>query len=141
MWGALRVGQERDLNSDDDFGDTNEVVYYHQNSLFTVYALSDGNESVIERYRYDAYGACTVLDADACPPAVWRGSDDADGLSEACPERSRGIENPHLFTGRRLDGESGALVTLARARAVTAFARDGGIRGWIHTLVSPLGRS
>ncbi len=82
--------QERDLNSDDDFGDANEVVYYHQNTLFTVYALSDGNESVIERYRYDAYGACTVLDAD--------GSADADGLSD--------VANPYAFTGRRLDPES-----------------------------------
>jgi len=82
--------QERDLNADDDFGDSNEVVYYHSNTLFSVYALSDGNESVIERYRYDAYGACTVLDAD--------GSTDADGLSD--------VANPYAFTGRRLDVES-----------------------------------
>ncbi len=85
--------QERDLNSDDDFGDANEVVYYHSNTLFTVYALSDGNESVIERYRYDAYGACTVLDAD--------GSADADGLSD--------VEDPYTFTGRRLDVETGLM--------------------------------
>ncbi len=85
--------QERDLNSDDDFGDANEVVYYHQNTLFAAYALSDGNESVIERYRYDAYGACTVLDAD--------GSADADGLSD--------VGNPYRFTGRRLDPESGLM--------------------------------
>jgi len=58
------------LNSDDDFGEGNEVAYYHTNTLFSVYALSDANESVIERYRYDAAacpersrrGACTVLD-------------------------------------------------------------------------------
>ncbi len=46
--------QERDLNSDDDFGDANEVVYYHSNTLFSVYALSDADENVVERYRYDA---------------------------------------------------------------------------------------
>jgi len=72
--------QERDpldsrragLNSDDDFGDANEVAYYHSNTLASVYALSDGNESVIERCCYDAAvcpersrrGACTVLGAD-----------------------------------------------------------------------------
>ncbi len=85
--------QERDLNADDDFGDSNEVVYYHSNTLFTVYALSDANESVIERYRYDAYGACTVLDAD--------GSADADGISD--------VLNPYTFTGRRVDLESGLM--------------------------------
>jgi RHS repeat-associated protein len=85
--------QERDLNSDDDFADTNEVVYYHSSTLFSVYALSDASESVVERYRYDAYGACTVLDAD--------GSADADGLSD--------VENPYAFTGRRLELESGLM--------------------------------
>lgn len=101
--------QERDLNSDDDFGDSKEVVYYHSNTLFSVYALSDANENVIERYRYDAAacpersrrGACTVLDADACPPGLGRGSADADGLSD--------VDNPYAFTGRRLDVESGLM--------------------------------
>jgi len=85
--------QERDLNSDSDFLDSNELVYYHQNTLFSVYALSDSGENVVERYRYDAYGAVTVLDAD--------GSADADGLSD--------VENPYVFTGRRLDVESGLM--------------------------------
>jgi len=85
--------QERDLNADSDFGDTNEVVYYHANTLFSVYALSDGNGSVVERYRYDAYGAATVLGAD--------GSVDQDGLSD--------VRNPYLFTARRLDTESGLM--------------------------------
>jgi RHS repeat-associated protein len=85
--------QERDLNADDDFGDTNEVVYYHASTLFSVCALSDASESVVERYRYDAYGACTVLDAD--------GSADADGLSD--------VGNPYAFTGRRLELGSEAM--------------------------------
>jgi len=69
------------------------VVYYHTNTLFSVYALSAGDESVVERYRYDAYGAGTVLDAD------W--STDADGLSD--------VKNPYAFTGRRADVESGLM--------------------------------
>jgi RHS repeat-associated protein len=85
--------QERDLNADSDFGDTNEVVYYQANTLFSVYALSDASGSVVERYRFDAYGGCTVLDAD--------GSADADGLSD--------VKNPYTFTGRRLDPESGLM--------------------------------
>jgi len=87
--GALAV-QERDLNADDDFGDDDEVVYYHSNTLFSIYALSDADENVIERYRYDAYGTCTVLDADF--------SDDADNASD--------VKNPYTFTARRLDAES-----------------------------------
>jgi len=82
--------QERDLNDDQDFGDTNEVVYYHANTLFSVNALSDAAENVLERYRYDAYGGCTVLDAD--------GSADSDGISD--------VGNAYAFTGRRLDLES-----------------------------------
>ena len=85
--------QERDLNSDTDFADTGEVVYYHANTLFSVYCLTDNSASVVERYRYDAYGGCTVLDAD--------GSVDADGLSD--------VKNPYLLTGRRLDPESGLM--------------------------------
>jgi len=81
------------LNSDTDFGDANEVMYYHQNTLFSVYALSDASGSVMERYRFDAYGGCTVLDPD--------GSVDADGLSD--------VKNPYAFTGRRLDPESGLM--------------------------------
>ncbi|MFO8007789.1 MAG: RHS repeat-associated core domain-containing protein [Candidatus Brocadiia bacterium] len=82
--------QERDLNGDDDFSDTNEVVWYHSNTLYSVYAVSDSSQSVTERYRYDAYGAATVLDPD--------GSADSDGLSD--------VENPYAFTARRLDLES-----------------------------------
>jgi len=79
--------QERDLNSDDDFGDDDEVVYYHSTTLYSIYALTDADENVIERYRYDAYGAATVLDADF--------SDDADGLTD--------VDHPYLFQGRRWD--------------------------------------
>ncbi|MFW6119269.1 MAG: RHS repeat domain-containing protein [Planctomycetota bacterium] len=92
--------QDRDLNADDDspslklrptsFGDDDEVVWYHANTLYSVYALTDGSDNVVERYRYDAYGACTVLDSDF--------SDDADNASD--------VANPYAFTARRLDAES-----------------------------------
>ena len=83
--------------------DTNEAVWYHSNTLYSLYALTDNSESVVERYRYDAYGAATVLDAD--------GSDDADGLSDA--------ENPYLFTARRLDLESDLMYYRNRQYSVT----------------------
>ncbi|NIQ77938.1 MAG: hypothetical protein GTN93_07565, partial [Anaerolineae bacterium] len=68
------------------------------NTLHSVYALTANSESVVERYRYDAYGAATVLDAD--------GSDDSDGLSD--------VDNPYMFTGRRMDPESGLMYLRSR---------------------------
>jgi len=44
--------EERDLNADDDFGDANELAYYHSNTLFSVYILTDASENAVERYRY-----------------------------------------------------------------------------------------
>ncbi len=85
--------QERDLNADDDFGDAGAVVYYHSSTLFSVYALTDADESVVERYRYNAYGGDTVLDAD------WAG--DTDGLSD--------VLSLYAFTGRRLAPEGGLM--------------------------------
>jgi RHS repeat-associated protein len=82
--------QERDLNADGDFGDANEVACYHSSTLHSTCSLTDASENVVERYRYDAYGACTVLDPD--------GSADADGLSDAA--------SPYASTGRRVDHES-----------------------------------
>ena len=82
--------QERDLNDDGDFADSNEVVYYHSTTLHSVYALTNSSESVVERYRFDAYGKVTVLDPDH--------SADSDNASD--------VSNPYLYTGRRADSES-----------------------------------
>jgi RHS repeat-associated protein len=60
----------------------------------------EAGHNVVERYRYDAYGACTVLDAD--------GSDDSDNASD--------VGNPFLFTGRRLDSEWGGMQYRNRSR-------------------------
>jgi len=65
----------------------------HENKLFSASALTDGSENVVERYRYDAYGGCAMLDAD--------GSADSDGISD--------VGNAYAFTGRRLDIESGLM--------------------------------
>jgi len=61
--------------------------YYAHDHLFSPAALIDDNGTVVERYEYDAYGDCNVLDADY--------SKDPDGISD--------YGNPYLFTGRRLD--------------------------------------
>jgi RHS repeat-associated protein len=36
--------------------------FYHQNTLWSVHALTDPTGAVVERYTYDAYGTITVLD-------------------------------------------------------------------------------
>jgi RHS repeat-associated protein len=38
------------------------TLYYHQNTLWSVHALTDASGAVVERYTYDAYGAISVLD-------------------------------------------------------------------------------
>ncbi len=85
--------QERDLNTDGDFADAGEVVYYHSSTIYSIFALSNTDESVVERYRHTAYGETTVLDAD--------GTEDTDGLSD--------VENPYLFQSRRLEVAAGVM--------------------------------
>jgi RHS repeat-associated protein len=40
------------------------TYYYHQNSLWSVHALTDATGNVVERYNYDAYGKLSVLDGN-----------------------------------------------------------------------------
>ena len=67
-----------------------EAYYYHQNSLYSVAAMSDTSGTVVERYAYSAYGKPIFLDAAA-------------NLLD--PQAST-VGNPYLFTGRRLDEET-----------------------------------
>jgi RHS repeat-associated protein len=64
------------------------TLYHHQNTLWSVHALTDASGNVVERYNYDAYGKLTVLDPAGSP-----------------------IMSPPLtaftFTGREFDSESG----------------------------------
>ena len=68
-----------------NFGTT--YLYVHDHLYSPVAVASLFGSSIIERYEYDAYGNCTVLDADF--------SADADGISD--------FANPYYFTGRRMD--------------------------------------
>jgi RHS repeat-associated protein len=40
-----------------------QTFYYHANHLYSVSAITDAVAAVVERYRYDAYGTRTVLNA------------------------------------------------------------------------------
>ena len=62
--------------------------YYVHDHLYSPVALVQrSSASVNERYEYDAYGNCAILEPNFAP--------DPDGISN--------FFNPYLFTGRRID--------------------------------------
>lgn len=67
-----------------------QTYYYHDDSLGNIEALTDGTEAIIERTTYDAYGAPKFTDAAFNPGGS-----------------TSSVDNPFLFTGRRLDEETG----------------------------------
>ena len=80
-----------------------QTYYYHQNALWSVAAVTDSAANVVERYAYDAYGCVTIT----------------GGLGVPVPPNSWGtphsaIGNPYMFTGRRLDEETGLYCYRAR---------------------------
>ena len=69
---------------------TEEPYYYHQNSLYSVAAVTDATGTVVERYAYSAYGKPIFLDAAA----------------NLLNPQASAIGNPYLFAGRRMDEET-----------------------------------
>lgn len=65
-----------------------ETYYYHTNSLGSVIALTDGTGTEVERYNYDAYGLPSI--------------------------HNSAVNNPYMFTGRRIDQETGLYYYRAR---------------------------
>jgi RHS repeat-associated protein len=80
-----------------------QIFYYHQNSLWSVEAITDSMAAVVERYAYDAYGFPTILDGagNPVPENLW-------GTAHST------IGNPWLFTGRQFDEETGLYFYRAR---------------------------
>jgi RHS repeat-associated protein len=68
--------------------------YYHQNSLWSVGALSDAAGSVVERYAYNACGAPTATDAAG------------SALTNAWGTARSAVGNHYLFTGREYEEET-----------------------------------
>ena len=61
-------------------------LYIHDH-LYSPAALTNFFGFVIERYEYDAYGNCTILEPNFTPD----------------PDQKSDWGNPYLFTGRRVD--------------------------------------
>jgi RHS repeat-associated protein len=72
------------------------TYYYHQNGLSSVEAITDSTATPVERYAYDAYGFVTVTNGSGAPVPQ-----NAWGTPHSA------IGNPYVFTGQRLDEESG----------------------------------
>jgi len=80
-----------------------QTFYYHQNSLWSVEAITDAAGNVVERYAYDAYGLPAIFNGAgaAIPPNPW-----------GTPRSA--IGNPWMFTGRQDDEETGLCFYRAR---------------------------
>lgn len=93
---------DRNLDGDDSTtGPADRRLFYHQNTLGSVFALTDATGAVVEGYQYDAYGRQTVFNPGG-NGIVDFGGDDVVTVGGTS---SQG--NPFLFTGRRLDAETG----------------------------------
>jgi RHS repeat-associated protein len=77
------------------------TLYYHQNTLWSVYALTDATGNVIERVTYDAYGMPSFFD------------------SSFIPQPSSLVNNRLLFTGREWDAECSLFHYRARTYSPT----------------------
>ncbi|MGO9272698.1 MAG: RHS repeat-associated core domain-containing protein [Terriglobia bacterium] len=75
----------------DHFG--GQRLFYHQNSLGSVFALTDTSGAVQEGYEYDAYGQQTVFGP---------GFGSVSGTVSA-------LGNPYMFAGQRFDSETGLM--------------------------------
>jgi len=92
----------RNENGDDNAigaGDTR--LFYYRNGLSSIFALVDISARIVEGYQYDAYGRQTVYEPGP-NSTVNFGDDDI-----ITPGGISALGNPYMFTGRRLDGESG----------------------------------
>jgi RHS repeat-associated protein len=100
---------DRNLNGDGTAtGAGDQRLFYHQNTLYSVYALTDTTGKIAEGYQYDAYGRQTVF-APGANGVVDFGGDDViaqGGVSS--------VGNPYLFTGMRLDTETNLYYDNAR---------------------------
>ena len=115
---------DRNLDGDDSaIGTDDERLQYHQDSLFSVYAVTDDSGEIVESYLYDPYGEVTVFDANGDIVA-----DNAFGTANSL------IDNPYLFTGRRFDEETGLYYFRARYfdadQGAVYFERSFGLCGW-----------
>ncbi len=67
--------------------------FYHQNAMYSTFALTDAAANIVEGYQYTAYGQPSVLNSTFTSVV---------GTTST-------VGNPYLFTGQRLDPETGLM--------------------------------
>lgn len=88
---------QADTNNDGDFLDSGEKFYYVTNTQYSVTAILDTSGDILERYEYTPYGQPTIYTGDG-GDGDWFDGDETTGSLTG---------NYYLFTGRRLDPETG----------------------------------
>jgi RHS repeat-associated protein len=83
-------------------------LFYYQNTLYSAYALANTTGAIVEGYQYDAYGKQTVFDPGVSGVVTFTSAD------VITPGGHSAVGNPYLFTGRRLDPETGLYYYRAR---------------------------
>jgi RHS repeat-associated protein len=100
---------DRNLNGDSTAtGPGDQRLFYYQNALGSVYALADTTAKILEAYQYDAYGHQTVFDPGPSGSVIFGPGD------VVTPGGASQVGNPFLFTGMRLDQETGLYYDRAR---------------------------
>src|SRR5664279_1679874 len=92
-----------------------QPYYYHQNALWSAYALSNSAGTGIEGYSYDAYGYQTIH-LPGSDGVLWT----ADDI--ILPGANSAYGNPFLFTEQRYDPEI-ALLYYKNRYSSTSFGR------------------
>jgi RHS repeat-associated protein len=85
VYGAVYIDEPITLDN------TTGRYFYHQNAIFSTFALTNGGGNIVEGYQYDAYGQQTVLQPDFTTVV---------GTSST-------VGNPYMYTGQRFDPETG----------------------------------
>jgi RHS repeat-associated protein len=89
-------------------GEGVQRLFYYRNALGSVFALANMQGQIVEAYQYDAYGRQTVFSPGASGLVTFRPGD------VVTPGGISLVGNPFLFTGRRLDAETGLYYFRAR---------------------------
>ena len=100
--------------------------FFHNNSLFHVYGITDETGALIEAYQYDAYGKQTVItDGNDGDTIVNFGANDLRTVGG-----NSTVNNPYMYTGQRFDAETSLMYYKNRY-----FSTDLGrfLSRWVNT--------
>ncbi len=90
---------DRNLDGDTSAtGPGDQRLFYSQNALHSVYALTNAAGAVVEAYQYEAYGRATVFTGPGADGS-WFTGDEPRALFSV-------FNNPFTFTGQRDDAET-----------------------------------